>query len=707
VGPPRSANRLTATITVGVIGGMTIVAVTLSLVSLIFAGGMDRHLATGATLFLLGATAMNLVAARGTSLEGSILVPQDATSTVVAVTAASILPAVAASEQLGTLLAFGFVATAAAGAFMLLLGVTRMGNLIRFVPYPVIGGFMAGTGWLMVTGAAGVVTSGFQWSAASVVALAGASAFAITMVALLRYRPSIRLFPLLIVGGIVVFYVALAVSGTSIEEARALGLLPSTSSSGLDLPLAEVTSVDWEALRSGVGGLVTIPLIATLALLLNVTGLELVADREADLNRELRAVGGANLLASVTGSAAGYQALSVTALGYRVGVFKRGVTVVCALVCLAAAIVGPSLVAMLPTPLVGGLLLALGLGFLVDWLVDGRRRMTGPEYLLLLAMVAAVAFFGFLAAVLLGMGASVALFAVAYSQIDPIRHVATAAERRSSHERSRAEQEAISARSDSLVILELQGYLFFGTARALVDRVQALVDVNPSLSCLVIDLRRVQGVDSTGLASFLRLLSVAERHGFRLILSQPPETLSNALTRATSHGEVRVTTTPNLDSAIEMAENHLLAEVDISPDLSSLADVFGEDLWARIEPHLSRHEVPAGSSLADHGEDTTGLFLVEWGRIAAEIPTEDGRWQRVLSSGPGTVFGEMSLYLTGGRTARLRAEEDSCVYTLDAVSISAVEVADPETALELHRRLAGVLARRLSLSNEALRAVLQ
>jgi hypothetical protein len=67
----------------------------------------------------------------------------------------------------------------------------------------------------------------------------------------------------------------------------------------------------------------------------------------------------------------------------------------------------------------------------------------------------------------------------------------------------------------------------------------------------------------------------------------------------------------------------------------------------------------------------------------------------------------MSLYLTGGRTARLRAEEDSCVYTLDAGSIAAVEMADPETALELHRRLAGVLARRLSVSNEALRAVLQ
>jgi hypothetical protein len=67
----------------------------------------------------------------------------------------------------------------------------------------------------------------------------------------------------------------------------------------------------------------------------------------------------------------------------------------------------------------------------------------------------------------------------------------------------------------------------------------------------------------------------------------------------------------------------------------------------------------------------------------------------------------MSLYLTSGRTARLRAEQDSCVFTLDAKAIALVEAADPAAASELHRRLAAVLAKRLSTSNQTLQALLR
>lgn len=692
---------------VGAIDGLIAVALTLSFVTLVYSGEAASYLSTGAALFLLGAAAMNFVAARGTSLKGAILVPQDSTSAVVAVTLAALLPGVAVAERLGTLFTFTLIATASAGALMLALGVFRLGNLVRFVPYPVIGGFLAGTGWLLVVGAADLVTVGFQWSGPAVAALIGASIFAVAMVVVLKRRAGMGVFPGVVVAGIAVFYIVLAITGTSIDEARSLGLLPVFTSARFELSLAVLTAVDWSSIWTGIGGLLTVPLIGTLALLLNVTGLELVGDSDADLNRELRAVGGANLVASLTGTPAGYHALGVTALGYRVGVFNRGVTLICAGICLLAALGGASLISLLPTPLVGGLLLMIGLGFLTDWLVDGRRQMTGPEYLLMLALVAAVAFFGFLAAVLMGMAASVALFAVAYSRVDPVRHVSSAAERHSALDRSPAERDAIAARSGSIVIFELQAYLFFGTARALVDRVQLLVDDTPGLTCLVIDLRRVEGVDSTGLASFIRLLRLAGRSGLHLILSDLPDHLTRALERAAVGTGIEMTIAANLDSAIEMAEDHLLADQEIVANLSSLAEVFGEDLWARIEPHLSRVEIGAGASLVDLGEGSVGLFLIDRGRIAAEIPTGDGRWQRVVSSGPGTILGEMSLYLGAGRTARLRAEEDSCVFALDGAAIAALDTADPKSAAELHRRLAGVLATRLSASNDTVRSLLR
>lgn len=137
-----------------------IVALTLSFATLVYSGGASMHLTTGAALFLLGAAVLNLVTAWGTSLKGPIMVPQDSTSAVVAVTVAALLPGVAAADQLGPVFVFTLLATAAAGLFMLALGLFHLGNLVRFVPYPVIGGFLAGTGWLLVVGSADLVTGG-------------------------------------------------------------------------------------------------------------------------------------------------------------------------------------------------------------------------------------------------------------------------------------------------------------------------------------------------------------------------------------------------------------------------------------------------------------------------------------------------------------------------------------------------------------------
>ncbi len=691
---------------VGSITGLMVVALALSFAILVYSGeGGDPAL--GAGLFLLGAGVMNLVSARGSSLEGTILQPQDSTSAVVAVALSAMIPGVAAGEQLGTLFAYILIATALAGVAMLLLGLLRLGELVRLVPYPVIGGFLAGTGWLLVAGATELVTDGFAWSGPTVVALLAAVGFGLTLVVVLRRRPNIIIFPIMVVGSVVVFYLVLAATGTTLDEARALGLLSQIPETAFRLPVDDLVSVDWSAIASGIGGLLTVPVVATLGLLLNVSGLELVADKEADLNRELRVAGTANLLASLTGSTAGYHALGPTSIGYRVNVASRWVPLVTAGLCFLAIAGGATLVGLLPTPLVGGILLLVGFSFLADWLIDGRRQMTGPEYLLMLAIMVAVALLGFLAAVLLGMAAAAALFAVAYSRVDPVRHVSTGRERRSTMARSPAEHRMMYEQGESIVIVELQGYLFFGTARSLLARARQIVDNTSGLRCLLIDLRRVQGTDSTALASFVKLLRLAHREDIRLILSDLPPDLESALTRVLGEVGDAAVVADDLDRAMEIAENHVLGEDGRGAGQTTLADIFGADLWAKIQPRLDRYDIETGGLLIEHGDASVGLFLVDYGRIVAEIPGGEGRWQRVVCCGPGTILGEMSLYLGTGRSARLRAAEPTCVLTLSPEAIASLEESDPRAATELHRRLATVIAERLAISNETVGALLR
>jgi sulfate permease, SulP family len=102
------------------------------------------------------------------------------------------------------------------------------------------------------------------------------------------------------------------------------------------------------------------------------------------------------------------------------------------------AVAGPALVAFLPVPVVGALLAMLGFSFVVDWVVGGYRRRTLVEYLLMLIIVMALVVLGFLFGVLYGMAAAVLLFTVTDSQLDPIRHSFTGADRASSVERSSA-----------------------------------------------------------------------------------------------------------------------------------------------------------------------------------------------------------------------------------------------------------------------------
>lgn len=704
--PPRDATASwVAVLAVGSVVGIMVVALILSLAALIYSGSTQENLATGSALLLLGGAVLNLVLARWGSIAGSVVLPQDTTSAVVAVTLAALLPGVAQADELGTVIAYTMVSTAVVGATMLMLGTFRLGDLARFVPYPVFGGFLAGTGWLLIVGAADLASGGFDWSRPGVTGLTAAAVLGICLFVLLRRRPSVYLFPATIVGAVAIFYLILLLTGTSLPEARIGGYLPATAGGPMSLPLDALGSVDWPAVWSGWVGLVTATLVATLALLLNVTSLELLGGADADLNGELRTMGVANLAAAFTGSTAGYHALGPSALGWRLGVRSRGVPLVVAVACLVAAAGGPTLIGLLPVPVIAGVLIMLGTSFIADWLIDARPQLGGPEYLLMLAIAVAVATLGFLVAVVLGITAAGVLFAVTYSQIDPIRHMATGKERRSTLDRVPSHERALVAKGDVMLVVELQGYLFFGTARTVVDRVVGRAKESRGLRLLLVDFHRVNGIDWTALASFVRLARTAETLACRLALSGIPDHAAAALEHTRGTARTSWFSFVDLDHAMEWAEGVILDEID--EEDPPLVDVFGPDLWRAILPHLHKRAYEAGATLIDYGESSVGLFVIAEGRVVAEIPTTDGDWIRVRSSGRGAVLGEMSLYLGPGRTARVRAQEPTTVYVLDGEALAALERSHPGQAILVHRRLAELLARRLSMSNDTVRALLR
>lgn len=362
-----------AVLSAGSVAGLVSVVLVLSLASLMFSGPLAVALPLVSVLMLGAAAVMNLILARRGSLAGSVIIPQDATSAVLAASLATAIVGLPSEVAVST--AFTIVALAAGltATVMLVLGGFRLGSLVRYIPYPVMGGFLAGTGVLLLTGAVDLMTDGFVWTDATT----GSVLLGLILGATILFVTSRDMHPLavpgLIVSAIVAFYGALWLAGVSIPQARTIGLL-GEASTGLGVPELAFGRIDWSAVIASIPAIMTVPIVAVVSLLLNVGGLELVADQEAELDGELRAAGIANIAAAAGVASAGYHAISLTTIGYRIGVRRRMVTVTVAGVLVVGAAVGPVLVAFLPIPVIGSILAMLGFSFLWDWVVRGYRR---------------------------------------------------------------------------------------------------------------------------------------------------------------------------------------------------------------------------------------------------------------------------------------------------------------------------------------------
>jgi SulP family sulfate permease len=130
---------------VGTIVGMMGAALAISFAALIFTGDMAEFLPIGAGMALAGAALSGLVIAVIGGLPGTIAGAQDNTAVIMALAVAGATGAVAGADRLPTALAVIVSGTVLAGVAMLTIGRFHLGRFVRYVPYPVIGGFLAGT----------------------------------------------------------------------------------------------------------------------------------------------------------------------------------------------------------------------------------------------------------------------------------------------------------------------------------------------------------------------------------------------------------------------------------------------------------------------------------------------------------------------------------------------------------------------------------
>jgi sulfate permease, SulP family len=466
--------------------------------------------------------------------------------------------------------------------------------------------------------------------------------------------------------------------------------------------LRALTGADWSAVLSQWAGIATAVFVATIAILFNISGTEVVLHRDLDTNRELRDAGLLNVVSGALGGIPGYHALSLTALAERMSVDARVAGLIAAAVPLAGVIFGASVIELIPRMIVGGVLVFLGLAFLVDWVWDKRKVLPPLEYGVVLVILAVIIGRAYLPGVVVGLVLAVVLFAVNYGRIELVREVAFGETYHSNVDRPPAERAALRTMGDEVQILLVNGFLFFGSANGLLELIRKRAETDPP-RFLVIDLRRVSGVDSSAVVAFVKVLHLAEATGFELVFTGASEAVRRQLARGGIVASEVVRFEPDLDRGLQRCEEGLLRDEAVQvpePDGDELAG-----MPSGLRAHLEHMELPDGTVLIHQGESPDDVFVLASGRLRIETLTERGTRMRLRTLRPGVVVGEVAMYSGVPRTADVVAETPSVVLKLSKDSIERMEAEDPELAAALHRWLATTLAGRLGESLKAFDAL--
>jgi sulfate permease, SulP family len=713
---PALGRALSFTLGMAVIGPLSIVAI-ISFTAIVFSGPLSGSLDRGIGIGLFGGVALSLIAALGCSYRGTIAFPQDLTAVILSLSAFAIAERMADGEPaalFATVAVLIAVAGISAGLAFLVVGITHLGFLARFIPYPVLGGFLAAMGFIIAKGA-------FAMLAATVPE--GAGLFAAE--ALLRWGPPMLLgvallvvarqsgnglaLPLVLAGAFGAFYGIVALTGIGLEQAGEMGLLLGPFEAGegdwRGLTPALIGQADFGEILTQAPAILTLVGLALISAILNASGLELATGERVDIDRDLRTLGVANIVAGGGGGLLGYHVLSVTLLARRLtGADTRWIGGGIAALSAAVLYAGPQSLGMLPLGIFAAVLIYFGLDFLYEWLWIERRRLPFQDFAIVLLILISAATIGFLQAVAVGILLASVMFLVNYARLDVIRARLTGALRLSSTERADQSVRMLLDRGAATRIYELQGYVFFGTANALYSQIADEL-AKGGIRTVILDFRRVQGLDVSAVFNFGKLEQLCRTHGLRLILSD----ISPALRRPMDLAglTVQAEVFPTLDDALAAVEDDLLAgeisrgglaDAGLGPLFARAAGLVSTDLFAA-------KKVAAGTAVIAQGAPSDSLILLESGRLSATSAGPDGTEMKVATFLPGAVVGEIGFLADTPRTATVRAETDSTIREVSREGLDRLAESDPALARDIYREVAALVARRLTRTTALLREV--
>jgi len=629
---------------------------------------------------------------------------------------------VASPEGVAGLLAVVATCVVLVGVFQILFGLIGLGHLASYVPQPVLAGFMNGAALLILVSQVapllgllalpsltrltdpgvlsqiqplalllGLLTAGSvgwahsRWPrvpAALLALLLGSALYAL----LAELMPGLQL-------------------GSTVGAWTERAVLPNALG-----PLALPGT--FELLQRHAPGLVLTALVLAVVLslesLLAATAIDQIAQTRHASRRELLAQGVANMVGGALGGIP--LGLSVTRALTTEGRSTCSRTAIVVSTAFLAVIftVGARWIALVPTAVLAGIMLTIAVSVMDRWTRQllgqfrrgDRSRELRQSLAVVLVVCATIVVLGFAAGVAAGMLISMVLFINSMNQ-SLVRRRYCASQRPSRRIYATRQEQLLQPARERITVLELDGALFFGSAKRLGDEVDL---IGPNCRFLILDMQRVSTMDASGAMLLQQLWHRLGQRGIGLLLAGVSVDNAHGL-RLQAYGFFRdagrAAWCPDLDRATEVAERALLQEGGVNEPQASVAlsQTFlmrglSEPQQAWLSQVMVEQRLQAGEFLFRQGDRGDRLYVLTQGSITIVAATA-ARSQRFVSYSPGVLLGEIAMLDNAGRSADAIADDEVVVYVLTRQAMDQVTQQHPDMGQQLLRNIALSLAQRL------------
>ena len=633
------------------------------------------------------------------------------------------------------LMALGAVLSCAVmlmGLLQIGFGLAGLGRWARFVPQPVLAGYMSGLVLLILFAQlrpllglplTGALTDPVTLSQIQPLALLIG---VVSAAGVWRLGPKFRAVPAPLLGlaSGVALYALLSGLMPGARFGNVVGALPQ----GWVLPdaLLPLGDAATRALWQRHGGHVfltaaMLAFIGSLESIFSAIALDQMTGGKHDSRRELMALGAANMASGLCGGmplsvgrARAVQLLNSGAAG------RRPVVAAALTFALMYGACGP-LLALLPQAALAGIMVTIAMPLHDRWtrqlLRQWRAGERSPQLRLSLAVVAVVCGVtvagGFVAGLAAGVLLSMLIFMRSVNR-SLLRDRYSAAQRPSRRIYRPGQEAFLRGARARVTVFELEGALFFGSAARLTSECETLA---PDCRCLVLDMRRVNTIDESGAVALQQLSIHLKQRGVALLLA--------GVLAGNRHGQrlrdfgcfrnppgddPRPDWWSDADHATEAAEALLLVDAGTTEPQSSVplaetALLRGLDAGQRahVLAALREKRLNAGELLFREGDAGDALYVLTEGSISIVTAGPSER-QRFLTVPPGMMFGETAMLDGSGRTAAAIADRPSVVHKLDKTAFEHLSGSDPALGQRLALNIAVHLAERLRGASTAWRA---